>query len=486
LDALEKLVPGSVRRGNASVVGISCDSRFVGPGVAFCALLGRHADGHEYASRAVAAGVPALIVGHFLDLPVPQLQVPNIRAALGPLSAAIYGWPSCRLRLAAVTGTDGKTTTAHLIEHCLAASGRRTANIGTIAIQIADRTIPSRATTPEAPELHRLFQEMVQSDVQDVVMEVSSHGLDLGRVAGLSFEVAVFTNLSPEHLEYHGTMEQYLEAKSRLFHRSRCSFAVICIDDEWGQRLASTVTLPLVTFGRTRSADVVIEDVATDLGGTKVDIRWGEQRLSLSTVIPGTVNADNVTAAYLAARALGVESEKAKRALADAPTVPGRFEVIDVGQPFLVVIDYAHTAAALTALIDTARRLTGPTSRVIVVVGARGGRYRDKRAAIGRVAASSDLVVITTDSPGDEDPVAIANTILDGCNEVGGSRTIIEPDREIAITRAIASARPGDAVLIVGRGHERYYERGSEQVELDDREAGRAALVELVSQEPRF
>ena len=477
------MVPGSVRRGEASVVDLTSDSALAGPGVAFCALQGRHADGHEYAAQAVAAGTAALIVDRFLDLPVSQLRVPSVRAALGPLSAAIHGWPSRRLRLAAVTGTDGKTTTAHLIERCLAASGRRTGSIGTIAIKISDRTIASRATTPEAPDLHRLFAEMVQSGVQDVAMEVSSHGLDLGRVAGLSFTVAVFMNLSPEHLDYHATMERYWETKAQLFHSPRSHFGVIRIDDEWGEKLAATATLPLVTFGRARKADVVIEDVETDLNGTKVQLRWHRQRLKLFTVIPGIVNADNVTAAYLAARAMGVASEEATRALAQAPAIPGRFELIDTGQPFLVVIDYAHTAAALKALIDTARRVTGPSSRVIIVLGARGGRYRDKRTTLGRTAAGSDLVVITTDSPGTEDPATIANDLLDGCNKVTGSRTIIELDRETAINLAMALARPGDAVLIVGRGHERYYERGNQHLELDDREAARAALAASVNQQ---
>jgi UDP-N-acetylmuramoyl-L-alanyl-D-glutamate--2,6-diaminopimelate ligase len=478
---LAKLVPGSVQRGDAAVGGISCDSRLAGPGVLFCALPGRWADGHEFAGQAVTAGASALVVERFLDLPVAQLRVPSVRAALGPLSGAVHGWPSRRLRLAAVTGTDGKTTTAHLLERCLAASGRRTGSIGTIASKISDRTIPSGATTPEAPELHRLFAEMVRSDVQDVAMEVSSHGLDLGRVDGLFFEVAVFMNLSPEHLDHHQTMERYWQAKAGLFDSSRAKVGVVCVDDEWGERLASEATLPVVTFGRTGKADAVIEAVDTDLEGTRVHLRWRRQRLRLSTVIPGTVNADNATAAYLAARALGVRGETAGRALAHAPAVPGRFETIDAGQPFLVVVDYAHTAAALTALIDTARRLTRPASRVVLVVGARGGRYKDKRAAVGRAAAGSDLVVITTDSPGSEDPAAIADQLLDGCAQVAGARTILELDRETAIRLAIASALPGDIVLIVGRGHERSYERGREQIELDDREAARAALNSIVN-----
>jgi UDP-N-acetylmuramoyl-L-alanyl-D-glutamate--2,6-diaminopimelate ligase len=478
LSSLSALIPEAECRGDATLVDLSCDGRQVGPGVAFCALAGRYADGHDYAEQAVAAGAAALVVERFLDLDVPQLRVPDVRSALGPLAGVVHGWPDRQLRLAAVTGTDGKTTTAHLLERCLAAGGRRTGSIGTVGTRVAGRVTASRATTPEAPDLNRLLARMVRAGVQDVAMEVSSHGLDLGRVAGLSFAVSVFTNLSPEHLDHHRTMERYWTAKARLFEPEISRYAVIGVDDEWGERLAAASSVPTVTYGRTRGADVVITDVDTDLDGTRVRLRWGRRRIELSTRTPGAVNASNATGAYLAALALGVDEELAVRGLAEAPRVPGRFDVVDVGQPFLVVIDYAHTAAALAALIETARSLVDPGGRVIVVVGARGGRYRQKRAAIGSVASRADLVVVTADSPGPEDPAVIADEILAGVH-VNSTSPVVELDRGSAIAAAIGVARPGDAVLIVGRGHERYYERGRDRIELDDRVAAHAAIERL-------
>ncbi|HVC87936.1 MAG TPA: UDP-N-acetylmuramoyl-L-alanyl-D-glutamate--2,6-diaminopimelate ligase [Gaiellaceae bacterium] len=479
LAILEALIPGAVRRGDATIGDVSDDSRAAGAGMAFCALGGRNADGHEYAAAAVAAHTPALIVERFLDLPVSQLRVPNVRRALGTIAAAVHEWPSERLRLIAITGTDGKTTTAHFVEQCLAAQNRRTGSIGTVAAGAAGRKLPSHATTPEAPELHRLLAAMAADGVEDVVMEVSSHGLDLGRVSGLSFDVAVFTNLSPEHLDHHKTMSRYWDAKSRLFDQAQSRFAVIGVDDEWGARLSSIVDIPHITFGRTPHADAVIEAITTDLTGTTALVRWRGEQFRLTTVVPGEVNALNATAAFLAANALGVPSEQAIRALASAPGVPGRFERVAEGQPFLVVVDYAHTAASLTALVRTARSVVSRTNRVIVVLGARGGRYRDKRAALGRAAAVSDLVIITTDSPGGEDPAAIAGDILRGCSTTTGGKTTVELDRGAAIRLAISLARPGDAVLIVGRGHEQYYEVGNTRIALDDRETARAVLKAL-------
>ncbi|MBO0713138.1 MAG: UDP-N-acetylmuramoyl-L-alanyl-D-glutamate--2,6-diaminopimelate ligase [Acidimicrobiales bacterium] len=470
-----QLVGDAQRRGDARLSSICHDSRHVMPGALFCALRGRRSDGHEHAAAAVKAGAVALLVDHFLDIAVPQLQVPSVRRALGVASAAIWGWPSRRLRMAGVTGTDGKTTTAYLLEACLSAQGRRTGLLGTVETKMGREHLPSVATTPEAPDLHAALARMVGRRVEDVVMEVSSHALDQGRVDGIEFEVGVFTNLTAEHLDYHGTIEQYFATKSRLFEPGRCAHAVIGVDDEWGRRLAAQARIPVTTFGTNPAADVVMESVSTGRHGTRVRIRGGSHAKELQVPYPGQVNAANAVAAHTAARVLGVGPRVAAAALAAAPPIRGRFQVVDPGHPVSVVVDYAHTPRALGNLIQTGKQLAGK-GRVIVVTGVAGERDRWKRPALGREAARADLTIFTDETPGHEDPAAIVAQLSAGTLGVDHAKVEVELDRARAIELAITRALPGDMVLVAGRGHERSFHRGDDTVALDDTSVAREAL----------
>ncbi|MDA8391536.1 MAG: UDP-N-acetylmuramoyl-L-alanyl-D-glutamate--2,6-diaminopimelate ligase [Actinomycetota bacterium] len=480
LAELAAVLPHSSHRGDTRLTGITHDSRRVKPGWLFCAVRGSHGDGHTHVQDAVQAGAAAVMVERFVECGVPQLLVPSVRAALGPASSAVEGWPAQHLRSIGITGTDGKTTTSYLLERVLEAHGWRTGVVGTVETRIGGRGSPSTLTTPEAPDLHRTLAEMVDDHVDAAIMEVSSHGIDQQRIEGIRFDVAVFTNLFPEHLDYHGTVEHYWATKAKLFEATRAAAGVICVDQDWGVRLAHQTQVPSQTFGRSHTADLVMEQVSTSLSGTSVTIRrrgsTGTRRRLWSPLV-GSYNAYNMAAAYLAARILGVPASTAEEGIASCAPVPGRFELIDRGQPFLVVVDYAHTPDALAGLLATARDLV--SNRVLVVVGARGGRDRLKRPRTGRVAATADLAVLTTDSPGREDPAHIAQELLVGTVDVPGRNVVIELDRAKAITFALANAGPGDAVLVVGRGHERSRHVGDQEVPFDDRQGAADALAGL-------
>lgn len=480
LAELGAILPQSRRKGDAVIEGITHDSRQVRPRWLFCAVRGVHGDGHSHVGDAVKAGASAVMVDRFLGVDIPQLQVPSVRAALGPASSAVEGWPAQHLRSVGITGTDGKTTTSYLLERVLEAHGWRTGVVGTVETRIGGRGSPSTLTTPEAPDLHRTLAEMVVDKVDAAIMEVSSHGIDQQRIDGIRFDVAVFTNLFPEHLDYHGTVEHYWATKAKLFEPIRAAAGVICVDQDWGVRLAHQTQVPSQTFGRSPSADLVMEQVSSSLSGTSVTIRRrgsaGSRRRLWSPLV-GSYNAYNMAAAYLAARILGVPGSTAEEGIASCAPVPGRFEQIDRGQPFLVVVDYAHTPDALAGLIATARDLV--RNRVVVVVGARGGRDRLKRPRTGRVAATADLAVLTTDSPGREDPAHIAQELLVGTVDVPDRNVVIELDRAKAIAFALANAGSGDAVLIVGRGHERSRHVGDQEMAFDDRQGAAEALGEL-------
>lgn len=471
-----QLVGEAQRHGDALITSISHDSRLMLPGALFCALRGRRTDGHDHARAALKAGAVALLVERFVDLAVPQLRVPSVRRVLGVASALICGWPSRRLRMAGVTGTDGKTTTAHLLEACLSAQGRRTGLLGTVETKIGRSHLPSVATTPEAPDLHAALARMVGRGVEDVVMEVSSHALDQGRVDGIQFDVGVFTNLEAEHLDYHGTIEHYFATKARLLEPERCAKGVVCVDDEWGRRLAAQARIPITTFGANPAADVVMEDVSTDRHGTRVRVRGGGHHTKeLLVPYPGQVNAANAVAAHTAAGLLGVGPRVAAAALAAAPPIRGRFQVVDPTHPVSVVVDYAHTPRALGNLILTGKQLAGKR-RVIVVTGVAGERDRWKRPALGREAARADLTIFTDETPGHEDPAAIVAQLSAGTLGVDHATVEVELDRARAIELAISRAEPGDVVLVAGRGHERSFQRGDDRVALDDTSVARQAL----------
>ncbi|WP_280671784.1 MULTISPECIES: UDP-N-acetylmuramoyl-L-alanyl-D-glutamate--2,6-diaminopimelate ligase [unclassified Kitasatospora] len=470
--------PGAEHRGgDVGVVDCTHDSRQVRPGWLFCALSGAHFDGHDYAQAAVRAGAPALMVQRFLDLDVPQLRVSNVRWAIGPVAAAVHGRPADGLSIAGLTGTNGKTTVSYLLHSALVAAGWPAARLGTVETRIGRHRWTSPLTTLEATDLQRVFARMRSEGVRTVAMEVSSHALDQHRVGGIAFDVGVFTNLEAEHLDYHGTMEQYYYAKSLLFTPERCRQALVCVDDDWGVRLAHQSSVPTTTFGRTDRAQFRITDATSDLSGTRIRLEGADGSVELSAPVVGTCHATNVAAAYLAARALGVSAQAAAIGIASCEPIPGRSELVDVGQPFLVVVDYAHTPGALTAQISTARRLVARGGQVHLVVGCRGGRDRYKRPDAGRAAMAADTVILTSDSPGDEDQQGIVSQMLAGTLDRPDREVVVELDRAAAIDSAVAAARPGDVVLILGRGHETTQSVAGRAVPFDDRGHARAVLT---------
>ncbi len=481
LSELHTLLPTSQLLGeDAEFIDLTLDSREVRKGWMFCATKGSKYDGHNFIEEAARNGAAALMVSQQVDWPLPQLIVPSVRHALGKVSDYTHGHPSQKLNLIGVTGTNGKTTTSYLIESILKASGHSTGLIGTIEAKYKDSRHPSIHTTPEAPDLHRYLREMVDEGIDSVVMEVSSHGIDQHRVDSAHFSVAVFTNLTAEHLDYHGTIEQYYWAKSQLFLHSRSDIAIICIDDPWGERLAQQIEIPKITFGYNPIADVRITEVKVTPEGTNLKLEGRGYDTTLHVQIVGACNAQNAAAAFIAGRVLGASEEEARLGIESCTGVSGRFQQVKLGQDFLVVVDYAHTPDSIKALIQTVRDIIGPSGKVTLVAGARGRRDRIKRPELGRAAATADLAILTTDNPGDEDPSNIVEQLVAGTFDISKKHIQIELDRALAIKRAIDGSEKGDAVLIVGRGHESFFRVGSNQISLDDRkEAEKAILAKL-------
>jgi UDP-N-acetylmuramoyl-L-alanyl-D-glutamate--2,6-diaminopimelate ligase len=460
------------------------DSRAVRPGWMFCAIRGSSRDGHDYVGAAERSGASALLVDRPVDSDLPQLQVPSVRSTIGRVAASIHGWPSQQLVTIGVTGTNGKTTTAYLARRALEAAGLPAGLIGTIETWVGEEHSPAVLTTPEAPELQRLLAQMVDHGLSSVAMEVSSHGLDQHRVDGINFDVAVFTNLAHEHLDYHGTMEHYYASKALLFTPGRCRRAIVCIDDEWGRRLASQLEaqheIPVTTYGEHYEAEFRITEITTGLGGTRLTLVGPDDKTELAVPIAGRYNAANAAAAYLATLAVGADAATTTEALRSSNGVAGRFESISLGQDFLVVIDYAHTPDALAQVLDTARQLAGEDAAIHLVVGARGGRDRFKRQEIGATAVDlADHVLFTADSPGREPAARIVEELRIGAYGTDQASVEVILDRRQAISAAIGAARAGDVVVVVGRGHEQTQHVGSEAIVLSDREVALGALRAL-------
>jgi UDP-N-acetylmuramoyl-L-alanyl-D-glutamate--2,6-diaminopimelate ligase len=452
--------------GRAEIWSMTLDSREVRPGALFCCVPGHTVDGHDFAEAAVDAGAVALLCERPLGLPVPQVVVPSARAALGPLAAALYDHPSDAITVAGITGTNGKTTTTHLLASIFDAAGRPAATVGTLS---------GTRTTPEAPALQATLAELRRGGVKAVAMEVSSHALSQHRVDGVHFAAATFTNLSQDHLDYHQTMERYFSDKARLFDAGRADIAVVNADDLWGRRLVDRLIgqgRRLVTFSLSDAEDVVL-----DADGSRFE--W--QGVPLTLRLSGRLNIANALAAATTARALDVPSAAIADGLAAVETVRGRLQAVNAGQPFRVLVDYAHTPAALAEVLSSARELIAvsvPTSadstraraaagRLIVVFGCGGDRDRTKRPQMGAVATRlADLVVLTSDNPRHEDPQRIIDEVRAGAGGPGQLR--IEPDRVTAIGEALAAARPGDAVVIAGKGHESVQEIGEVRLPFDD------------------
>jgi UDP-N-acetylmuramoyl-L-alanyl-D-glutamate--2,6-diaminopimelate ligase len=439
---------------DVEISGLAYDNRLAERGTLFFCVPGFTRDGHEFAADAVARGAVALVVERHLELLVPQIQVPSVRAAMAPAAAAFYGDPTASLDVVGVTGTNGKTTTAFLIRELLQAAGRSTGLLGTVKSVIGGVEHEVKRTTPEAIDLQRTFSEMRAKGDVACAIEVSSHALALHRADAIHFAAAVFTNLTQDHLDFHPTMEDYFAAKRVLFSGEHPGLpappaAIVNIDDPYGARLASELAQPITFALRAAGADYRGAEIDTGLEGSTFTVHTPDGPIALRSPLRGEFNVYNAIGALAAARALGVSAETCVAAIASAGQVPGRFQTVDEGQPFAVVVDYAHTPDSLENVLRAARGLT--RSRLRVVFGCGGDRDRGKRPLMGEIARRlADDVFVTSDNPRSEDPEAIIAEILEG----SGTAVAHDPDRHAAIARAIESARPGDVVVIAGKGHE--------------------------------
>jgi len=479
LERIAELTDGELLAGDdrPAVTDVTHDSREAGPDVLFACRPGAVTDGHDFAAGAIERGSPALLVERRLDLPVPQVRVDSVAQRLGAVAAAVHGDPTHALTIAGVTGTNGKTTCATLLEAVLTAAGRRAGLIGTIVTRMDGQQVTGVRTTPEATDLQRLFRRMLTVGVDSVAMEVSSHGLELGRVNGTRFAVALFTNLTHDHLDFHGTMDAYFAAKARLFTPEFADAGVINVDDRWGARLADQVTVPVTTVscGAVPDADVVATAVHSDAAGSHVTARIETEQVELSIGMPGAFNVANALLVLAAARVLGVPAAAVTGTLEHPPAVTGRMERIDEGQPFTVLVDYAHTPDSLARVLDATRAVVD--GRVLVVIGCGGDRDRGKRPAMGAAAVTgADHAFFTNDNPRSEDPRTILDAMVGGARPVAGARWTVEPDRRAAIAAALVMARPGDSVIIAGKGHETGQQFADHTVPFDDREVARALL----------
>jgi UDP-N-acetylmuramoyl-L-alanyl-D-glutamate--2,6-diaminopimelate ligase len=460
------------------VTGLAYASKSVSSGTLFFCVPGFTSDGHDYAPDAVELGASALVCQRPLNLGVPEVVVPDVRAAMGPIASKFHGYPTSTLRVVGITGTNGKTTTAFLVREILEAAGLHSGLLGTVRQVVGGVEEPVERTTPEAIDLQATFRRMIDAGDEASVMEVSSHALELGRVAGISFACRVFTNLTQDHLDFHNTMEDYYAAKRLLFAEPGAS--VISVDDPYGRRLADEVGG--VTFGiESPDADIRAREVRFDVSGASFTAETPEGPLELTTRMPGLFNVQNALAAVGAALALGVAPEVIRSALKIAARVPGRFEPVEEGQDFGVLVDYAHTPDSLENVLRAARELTD--GRVHVAFGAGGDRDRGKRPLMGEVAARlADHVIVTSDNPRSEEPEAIIDEIVAG----SGPDAAREVDRRRAIALAIEAAGPGDVVVIAGKGHEQgqEFEHGRKEP-FDDVTVVREALRERARAEDR-
>lgn len=471
VSVLADLVGGVVvGPGDPVVSDVTHDSRRVTPGSLYVAVRGGRADGHDFAASAVAAGAVALCVDHPVSSGVPELVVPDTRQVMGRLAAAVHDFPSHDLAVVGVTGTNGKTTVTHFVESIAGMAGLSTGLVGTIHTRAAGETIPSTLTTPEGPEFQRLLGYMRDRGVDLVAVEVSSHALELGRVDGTRFAVAAFTNLSQDHLDFHGDMDSYGSAKERLFTEYEVGTAVVNVDDPWGARIASRHRGPLIEVGR--EGDFAIHDVRTHPSHSEFVVETPEGRYVCDAPVVGEFNVSNLVLAAACSVAAGIGYDAVFDAVTRVSGVPGRFEVVSGDDPITVIVDYAHTPEGVATVVETARRLS--SGRVIALLGAGGDRDRAKRPAMGEALSRADLAIVTSDNPRSEDPEAIAAAVLSGvAHEVDH---LVELDRRRAIDLALDHARDGDVVLVLGRGHEPMQDLGSEKVAFDDREVSAGAL----------
>jgi UDP-N-acetylmuramoyl-L-alanyl-D-glutamate--2,6-diaminopimelate ligase len=445
---------------STEVTAVDFDSRLVGPGSLFCCVPGEHTDGHLHAAHAVTGGATSLLCDRFLDLDVTQVRVAAgaVRPAMATVASAFNGHPSRAMKMVGVTGTNGKTTVTQLVRSILAHSGEPTGVIGTLG---------GSRTTPESPVLQAQLAAFRAAGTGAVAMEVSSHGLDQHRVDGIVFDVAAFTNLSRDHLDHHRTMDEYFEAKARLFEPKAARVAAINVDDQWGRRLADRVAgHRVIPVQRSDASDIVLA-----VGSSS--FRWRGRPMSVP--LSGVFNIDNAVMAATVTDALGLDVDQIAAGLAGAAPIAGRMEVVSAGTPFTVLVDYAHTPAGLDVVLAAARELAG-SGRVICLFGCGGDRDQGKRPEMGAAATRwSDTIVLTSDNPRDEDPGAIIDQIRPGIGD--GVELVVEPDRAGAIDAAVGMAGPGDVVVIAGKGHETTQVVADGVVPFDDRLEARRALA---------
>jgi UDP-N-acetylmuramoyl-L-alanyl-D-glutamate--2,6-diaminopimelate ligase len=468
---LDELYPGAAA---VDIAGLAYDNRTVSPrDLCFC-VRGFTTDGHQFAADAVSRGAAALVVDHLVDLDIPQVQVADVRRAMATAAAKFYGDPTQTLQVVGVTGTNGKTTTAYLVRSLLESAGRQSGLLGTVKSIVGGGDRDAGRTTPEAIDLQRTFREMLEGGDVACVMEVSSHALQLARVDAVNFALGVFTNLTQDHLDFHPTMEDYFLAKRKLFTERHAQTAIINLDDPYGRRLAADPEIDSpVTFAlHDPAATYRASDLRTSLRGSRFTLHSPDGVSGISSPLRGSFNVANVLAALAAARALGVAADITIAAIEHAGQVPGRFETVDEGQQFAVVVDYAHTPDSLQNVLAAARLLT--EGRLHVVFGCGGDRDRGKRPLMGEIAARlADHVIVTSDNPRSEDPEAIIDEILAGIS----SPVEHEVDRRIAIRSAVSAASAGDVVVIAGKGHEQGQEFASgEKLPFDDVTVARDAL----------
>ncbi|MCA9471810.1 MAG: UDP-N-acetylmuramoyl-L-alanyl-D-glutamate--2,6-diaminopimelate ligase [Nitrospirales bacterium] len=482
------------------VLDVTDDSRRVRQGSLFVAVRGTQVDGHEFARQACLDGAVGVVleespmarrIGQVtaIDMTKPTITVRNSKEALGCLASRLHGDPSLHLNMVGVTGTNGKTTVTHLIRALLDNFGEKTGVIGTVGYFIGADFYPASHTTPGAVQLQELLARMVEAGLDTAILEVSSHALALGRVSGCEFDVAVFTNLTQDHLDFHADMQEYFEAKQRLFtdllppnRKTPPKRAVVNIDDEWGIKLAGQCSVPVWTYGIRHEADIQAHEIVSTLDGTQFRVTTPTGEWLIRSQLVGEHNVYNILSAIAVALEFGMSSDLIVASIASVKNVPGRFERITQGQDFTVIVDYAHTEDALLRVLLTAQSLK--RSKIITVFGCGGDRDTGKRPKMGQVAVRhSDLAILTSDNPRTEDPMTILNGIEEGILKIPKSirsdyRMI--PDRREAIEAAIAAAEPGDIVLIAGKGHEDYQIVGTERLNFDDRQVAREALQHRV------
>jgi UDP-N-acetylmuramoyl-L-alanyl-D-glutamate--2,6-diaminopimelate ligase len=475
---------------------VTHDSRQCVPGSVFVAIRGEKIDAHRFIPEALDHGAVAVIseqsfqsLDSDLSAHIPAwIQVSNARAALAQSGAAVYGRPSERLKLVGITGTNGKTTTAHLLDSIIRVAEGTSAMFGTINYRIADESVDAHHTTPEAADIQRMLATAVERGCRSAVMEVSSHAIELHRADALEFRVAVFTNLTRDHLDYHQTMEKYFAVKERLFTGSLGSepgASVINLDDEYGRRLIKSARAKTrLAYGLDSGADVFATEFSVGSGGLRFEATLPTGRVEVASCLVGRPHVYNILAAMASGLALGFDPADIVRGIRECPTVAGRFERVAGDaeeQQFTVVVDYAHTDDALKNVLQTAREVAGEAGRVITVFGCGGDRDRTKRAPMGEIAATlSDVTIVTSDNPRSEDPNAIIEDIELGL-KTSGRHYLMEADRRRAIFHAINEARKGDVVVIAGKGHETYQIIGDRTIHFDDREVAREALSKLTS-----